>query len=168
LNQIPEKKCPQALEQRRTQPQEKNPVQRIKSQKKSSEIHHRQSEIEGATAARGPVAERNELDKRTMERAGLVFIQIRRSRPEGRRRMACKRREGGRTHAPGGAGELVELAARGEDDEPDLSVAEHGELVGLLEQPVAALGEGHLPARRVLYPLQLRLPPHHRRRSLPP
>jgi hypothetical protein len=63
--------------------------------------------------------------------------------------------------APGCAGELVELAARGEDDERDLRVAEHGELERLLEQPVAALGEGDLPARRVLDPLHLRFPPHH-------
>ena len=38
------------------------------------------------------------------------------------------------------AAELVELAAVGEDDERDLGVAEHGELVRLLEQAVAALG----------------------------
>jgi hypothetical protein len=82
----------------------------------------------------------------------------------------CRRGGEGTRRAPGGAGELVELAARGEDDEADLGVAEHGELERLLEQPVAALGEGHLPARRVLYPLHLRLPPHHpgRRRSIPP
>ncbi|CAD6339987.1 unnamed protein product [Miscanthus lutarioriparius] len=55
---------------------------------------------------------------------------------------ACRPKEGWQEEdAPGGAGELVELAARGEDDEPDLSIAEHGELEGLLEQPVAALGE---------------------------
>jgi hypothetical protein len=62
-----------------------------------------------------------------------------------------------------GAGEFVELAARGEDDERDLGVAEDGELEGLLEQAVAALGEGDLAARGVLYPLHLRLPPHHLR-----
>jgi hypothetical protein len=48
------------------------------------------------------------------------------------------------------AAELVELAAVGEDDERDLGVAEDGELVGLLEQAVAALGEGDLAVDLVL------------------
>jgi len=59
------------------------------------------------------------------------------------------------------AAELVELAAAGEDDERDLGVAEHGELVGLLEQAVAALGEGHLAVDLVLDPLQLNPSPPH-------
>jgi len=126
---------------------------------KSSQIHHRQFEIEGATAA----ACGAQRARQRMERAGLVFRFV------GGPGEACRPEEGWQEEdAPGGAGELVELAARGEDDEPDLSIAEHGELEGLLEQPVAALGEGHLPARRVLYPLQLRLPPHHRGRPIPP
>ena len=59
------------------------------------------------------------------------------------------------------AAELVELAAAGEDDERHLGVAEHGELVGLLEEAVAALGEGHLAVDLVLDPLQLDpAPPH--------
>jgi len=62
------------------------------------------------------------------------------------------------------AAELVELAAAGEDDERHLGVAEHGELVGLLEEAVAALGEGHLAVDLVLDPLQLHLPAPHRRR----
>ncbi|KAG6479170.1 hypothetical protein ZIOFF_062631 [Zingiber officinale] len=62
-----------------------------------------------------------------------------------------------------GAGELVKLAQGREDDEPDLHVAKHGELVGLLEQAAAPLREGHLPSRRVLDPLHLRLPPPHGR-----
>jgi hypothetical protein len=66
---------------------------------------------------------------------------------------------------PGGAGELVELSPGGEDDEGDLGVAEDGELEGLLEQAVAALGEGDLAAGGVLNPPQLRLPPHHLRRA---
>jgi hypothetical protein len=64
-----------------------------------------------------------------------------------------------------GAGELVELAPCGEDDEGDLGVAEDGELERLLEQAVAALGEGDLAAGRVFNPLHLRLPPHHLRRA---
>ena len=49
----------------------------------------------------------------------------------------------------------------GEEDERDLGVAEDGELVGLLEQSVPALGEGHLPADLVLDPLQHHLPAPH-------
>jgi hypothetical protein len=60
-----------------------------------------------------------------------------------------------------GAAELVELAAAGEDDERDLGVAEHGELVGLLEEAVAALGEGDLPVDLVLDALQLNPSPPH-------
>jgi hypothetical protein len=49
----------------------------------------------------------------------------------------------------------------GEEDERDLGVAEDGELVGLLEQAVPALGERHLPADLVLDPLQHHLPGPH-------
>jgi hypothetical protein len=51
-----------------------------------------------------------------------------------------------------GASELGELAGGGEDDERDVGIAEHGELLRLLEQPPAALRERHLPRRRALYP----------------
>ena len=61
-----------------------------------------------------------------------------------------------------GARELGELAGGGEDDERDVGVAEHGELLGLLEQPAPPLGEGDLPRRRALYPPYL--PRHLRRR----
>jgi len=54
-------------------------------------------------------------------------------------------------------GVLIEAAAAGEDDERDLGVAEHRELVRLLEEAVAALAEGHLPVRRVLDALDLSL-----------
>jgi hypothetical protein len=53
------------------------------------------------------------------------------------------------------AAELVELAAAGEDDERDLGVAEHGQLVGLLEEAVATLAEGDLPVGGVLDALDL-------------
>ena len=59
------------------------------------------------------------------------------------------------------AAELVELAAAGEDDERHLGVAEDGELVSLLEEPVATLAEGDLPARVVLDPLDLNPSPPH-------
>uniref|UniRef100_A0A8R7PYJ6 Uncharacterized protein n=1 Tax=Triticum urartu TaxID=4572 RepID=A0A8R7PYJ6_TRIUA len=65
-------------------------------------------------------------------------------------------------HAPGG-GVLVEPAGGGEDEQRDLGVAEERELEGLLEEPRAALGEAHLPARPVLDPPQLHTPaPRHR------
>lgn len=63
----------------------------------------------------------------------------------------------------GGAGVLEHPAGAGEDDDADVRVAEHGELVGLLEQPAPALGEGHLPVRGVLDPLDLDLPATHLR-----
>ena len=72
---------------------------------------------------------------------------------------ACKREL---LVVPGGGGELEEAAAGGEDDEGDLGVAEHGQLVRLLQQPVPPLGERHLPAYLVLDPLQLYFPSPHR------
>lgn len=66
-----------------------------------------------------------------------------------------------------GAGELGELPRGGEDDERDVGIAEDGELLSLLEEAAAALGERDLPRRRALYPLDLPpLPRHPRRRSL--
>ena len=56
-------------------------------------------------------------------------------------------------------GVLVEAAAAGEDDERDLGIAEHGELVRLLKEAVAALAEGDLPVGRVLDALDLDLAP---------
>ena len=56
-------------------------------------------------------------------------------------------------------GVLVEAAAAGEDNEGDLGVAEHGELVRLLEEAIAALAEGDLTVGRVLDALDLNLAP---------
>lgn len=64
-------------------------------------------------------------------------------------------------NGPVSAGEVVELAAAGEDDDGDVDVAQHGELLGLLYQSVPALGEGHLPAALVFDSLYLHLPPPH-------
>uniref|UniRef100_A0A0A9CST9 Uncharacterized protein n=1 Tax=Arundo donax TaxID=35708 RepID=A0A0A9CST9_ARUDO len=64
------------------------------------------------------------------------------------------------------AGVLVELPLGGEDDERDLGVAKDGDLVRLLQQPVPALGEGHLPVDLVLDPPQLHRPAPHPRRAL--
>lgn len=60
-----------------------------------------------------------------------------------------------------GASELVELSSTGEDDESDLGVAQHGELVSFLQQTVPPLGEGHLAVDLVLDPLQLNPPSPH-------
>lgn len=60
-----------------------------------------------------------------------------------------------------GVGVLVEADGVGEEEDPYLGVAEDAQLLGLLEQPALPFGEGHLPARRVLDPLNHRLPPHH-------
>jgi hypothetical protein len=60
-----------------------------------------------------------------------------------------------------GAGEFIETAGAGEDDEADLGFAKDGELIGLLEQPTPTLRECHLPARRVLDPLDDCLPSSH-------
>ena len=58
-------------------------------------------------------------------------------------------------------GVLVEAATTGEDDERDLGVAEDGQFIGFLEQPVPALAEGDLAARVVLDPLDLDLSSPH-------
>jgi len=58
-------------------------------------------------------------------------------------------------------GILVEATTAREDDEGHLSVAEDGELIRLLEEPIAALAEGDLPARVVLDPLDLNPSPTH-------
>ena len=78
----------------------------------------------------------------------------------GRSRIDVSKRDG---VVPGVCGVLIELALGGEDDDGDLGVAEDGDLVRLLEQPVPALGEGHLSVYLVLYPLQLHLAAPHRR-----
>lgn len=60
-----------------------------------------------------------------------------------------------------GARVLVEAACAGEGHEADLGIAEDGELLGFLEDPVPPLGEGHLPARGVINPADHNLPPPH-------
>lgn len=60
-----------------------------------------------------------------------------------------------------GTGELVEAAGAGEDDEADIGFTEDGELPGLLHQPAAPLGEGHLPVGPVVDPLDCDLPSPH-------
>ena len=46
------------------------------------------------------------------------------------------------------AGVLEQLVVGVEDDDRDLTVAEHGQLVGFLHQTEFALGESDLPVRR--------------------
>jgi hypothetical protein len=62
-----------------------------------------------------------------------------------------------------GAGEIVELAGAGEDDEADLGVAEDREFLRLLQKPVPPLRESHLPAGWVVDPTDHDLPPPHQR-----
>ena len=70
-------------------------------------------------------------------------------------------------YVPAAAGEVAEAVGRREHDERDVDVAEDGELVGLLDEAVAALGEGDLPVGGVLDPLDLQLhAPHGRRRRV--
>ena len=64
------------------------------------------------------------------------------------------------TNRPG-ARVLIEPSGAWEDHEADLSVAEYGELLGLFEDPVPPLGEGHLPAGRVVDPADHDLSPPH-------
>lgn len=54
-------------------------------------------------------------------------------------------------------GVLIEPSAAGEDDEGDLGIAEHGELVGLLEEAIPAFAEGDLAIGGALNSLDLNL-----------
>ena len=60
-----------------------------------------------------------------------------------------------------GAGELVEPAGAGEDDDTNLSIAENRKLLGFLQESVPSLGESHLTTRRVINPLDRDLTPSH-------
>lgn len=79
------------------------------------------------------------------------------------RRGGDRKPNGGGEGVPGGAAEFVGLAARGEDDEADLGVAENSELAGFLEKAAPPLGKAHLAAGLVLDSPNLDLPPSHRR-----
>ncbi|RWW35947.1 hypothetical protein BHE74_00059062 [Ensete ventricosum] len=102
------------------------------------------------------------LSARSKKANGLGFVLKNPAQePEEYEKKKMKGRAGGGGRAPGIGRVLAELALGGEDDEGDLGVAEDGDLVGLLEQPGSALGEGHLPIDLVLDPLQLHSPPPH-------
>lgn len=60
-----------------------------------------------------------------------------------------------------GAGEIIELAGAGENDEANLGIAEDGELLCLLQEPVPPLRESHLTAGRVVDPTDHNLPSPH-------
>lgn len=62
---------------------------------------------------------------------------------------------------PGCAGEIVEFAGAGEDDEGDVGVAEDSELLRLLQQSISPLRKRHLPARHVVDPPYHYLPSPH-------
>lgn len=66
----------------------------------------------------------------------------------------------------GGVAEAVRPPGGGEEDDGDARAAEHGQLAGLLEDSLAALGEAHLP--RLLVLDQLHLDPLPPPRPLPP
>lgn len=60
-----------------------------------------------------------------------------------------------------GAGVLEQLVGVVEDDEGNLAVAQHAQLIGLLHQPKLPLGEGHLAVPFISDSLDLNLfPPH--------
>lgn len=59
------------------------------------------------------------------------------------------------------SGEFIELSVGGENENSNFSVAKHGQLLGLLQKPCAALAERHLPVHRVLDPLHLNLSASH-------
>ena len=52
-------------------------------------------------------------------------------------------------------GILIKTATAGKDDKSNFSITQDGQLVGFLQQPIAALTEGHLPVCCVLYSLYL-------------
>lgn len=54
---------------------------------------------------------------------------------------------------PRAAAELIKLATAGEDDETNLGIAQHRELIGLFEQPISSLCKCHLSIYLVLYSL---------------
>ena len=73
----------------------------------------------------------------------------------------CKLKDHAQPHAPV-VGVLVEAdPCWRRRYERTLGVADDGELVSLLEEPVATLAEGDLPARVVLDPLDLNPSPPH-------
>ena len=50
-----------------------------------------------------------------------------------------------------GGGVLEQFVAAAEDDEGDLAVAQHRQLVGLLHQPEFAFGERHLQVSSIVH-----------------
>lgn len=58
-------------------------------------------------------------------------------------------------YVPGISSILKDLAFSGEDDESNLSLTKHRDLMSFLEQPRSPLWESHLPVDLVLYSLQL-------------
>ena len=59
-----------------------------------------------------------------------------------------------------GAGVLVQLVVAGEDDEGDLAVAQHRQLVRLLHEAKLALGERHLHKSNAAVTVLLLVPDH--------
>jgi len=60
-----------------------------------------------------------------------------------------------------GACKLIKLSSWRENDESNLGITKNRKFKGLLQQPIAPLGEGNLPACGVLYAPHLSLSSHH-------
>jgi len=60
-----------------------------------------------------------------------------------------------------GACKLVKFSSWRENDKSNLSITENRKFKGLLQQPIAPLGEGNLPACGVLYAPHLSFSSHH-------
>lgn len=58
-------------------------------------------------------------------------------------------------------GKFIGFSMRGENQNPNISIAEDGELLCLLEETGSALAEGDLSVHRVLDPLHLNLSSGH-------
>lgn len=56
---------------------------------------------------------------------------------------------------------LVELSSIGEDDESNFGIAQNGELISFLQNPISPFSEGDLPIDLVFYSLQLYSPSSH-------
>lgn len=67
---------------------------------------------------------------------------------------------------PVSGAEVIRVSGSGEDEESDVDIAEHGELLGLLDEAGTALGESRVTSVLVLDQLYLKLLPPHSSSSL--
>ncbi|RRT74377.1 hypothetical protein B296_00032395 [Ensete ventricosum] len=99
-------------------------------------------------------------ERKQRKECGLTFLAVTRCNAsmtnfshDSRSAMDVKLRGSG----PSTSGEMAEASGGGEHDESDVDVAQDGQLVGLLDEAISTLGEGHLAIGVVLYPLYLEL-----------